>query len=152
MKKIVAVFSVVAIIFAVLSVNTYMEVKAIKNVKIEIYDVEVEKIWPNIVINISMRLYNNESKEIKGLEGDFDIYILNVSTGRIKFEKVNIKAKSYSNVNTPLILYYEQIAKSIVEAIKNFDFNLSIKGKVEGKIFFGLIKYEKPVEAVWRIE
>ncbi len=152
MKKIVAVFSVVAIIFAVLSVNTYMEVKAIKNVKIEIYDVEVEKIWPNIVINISMRLYNNESKEIKGLEGDFDIYILNVSTGRIKFEKVNIKAKSYSNVNTPLILYYEQIAKSIVEAIKNFDFSLSIKGKVEGKIFFGLIKYEKPVEAVWRIE
>jgi len=152
MKKIVAVFSVVAIIFAVLSVNTYMEVKAIKNVKIEIYDVEVEKIWPNIVINISMRLYNNESKEIKGLEGDFDIYILNVSTGRIKFEKVDIKAKSYSNVNTPLILYYEQIAKSIVEAIKNFDFNLSIKGKVEGKIFFGLIKYEKPVEAVWRIE
>ena len=152
MKKIVAIFSVVAIIFAVFSVNTYMEVKAIKNVKIEIYDVEVEKIWPNIVINISMRLYNNESKEIKGLEGDFDIYILNVSTGRIKFEKVNIKAKSYSNVNTPLILYYEQIAKSIVEAIKNFDFNLSIKGKVEGKIFFGLIKYEKPVEAVWRIE
>ena len=152
MKKIVAIFSVVAIIFAVLSVNTYMEVKAIKNVKIEIYDVEVEKIWPNIVINISMRLYNNESKEIKGLEGDFDIYILNVSTGRIKFEKVNIKAKSYSNVNTPLILYYEQIAKSIVEAIKNFDFSLSIKGKVEGKIFFGLIKYEKPVEAVWRIE
>ncbi len=152
MKKIVAIFSVVAIIFAVLSVNTYMEVKAIKNVKIEIYDVEVEKIWPNIVINISMRLYNNESKEIKGLEGDFDIYILNVSTGRIKFEKVDIKAKSYSNVNTPLILYYEQIAKSIVEAIKNFDFNLSIKGKVEGKIFFGLIKYEKPVEAVWRIE
>jgi len=152
MKKIVAVFSVVAIIFAVLSVNTYMEVKAIKNVKIEIYDVEVEKIWPNIVINISMRLYNNESKEIKGLEGDFDIYILNVSTGRIKFEKVDIKAKSYSNVNTPLILYYEQIAKSIVEAIKNFDFSLSIKGKVEGKIFFGLIKYEKPVEAVWRIE
>ncbi len=152
MKKIVAIFSVVAIIFAALSVNTYMEVKAIKNVKIEIYDVKVEKIWPNIVINISMRLYNNESKEIKGLKGDFDIYILNVSTGRIKFEKVDIKAKSYSNVNTPLILYYEQIAKSIIEAIKSFDFSLSIKGKVEGKIFFGLIKYEKPVEAVWRIE
>jgi hypothetical protein len=152
MKKIVVIFSVVAVILAALFVNTYMEVKAIKNVKIEIYDVEVEKIWPNIVINISMRLYNNESKEIKSLQGDFDIYILNVSTGRIRFEKINIEAKSYSDLDTPLILYYGQIAKSIIEAIKSFDFSLSIKGKIEGKIFFGLIKYEKPVEAIWRIE
>lgn len=151
MKKIAA-FIIAIFIIIFISYNAYADIKAIKNSKIEIYGVKIEKLLPYIVLNIGMKIINNESRDIKELEGHFEIFILNISIGKMKFGKINVAPYSSKKLNVSLVIYYDKVAESIIEIIKQLNFNMTIKGKVEGKILFGLIKYEKPFEAVYRIE
>jgi len=150
-RKLIVVIAII-VIFILIFANVYLEVKAIRSIKIEIHDVKVKQIAPSILLDIKVRVYNQEARKIDDLKGDFEIYILNVSTGEIEFGEVDIPPHSYKNVSMPLVLRYRDIAEGVVEAIKKMDFNVSIKGSVEGRVFFGLLKYEEPVEAKWSIE
>ncbi len=150
-KKLAAAIAIIAF-FLIIFANVYMEVKAIRSIKIEIYDVKVKRVAVDMLIEIRVRIYNNEGRKINDLEGNFEIYVLNVSIGDIKFNRVDIPPHGYRNVSMPLVLRYKDIAISVVEALKRMEFNLSIKGSVEGRVFFGLLKYEEPVEAKWSIE
>jgi len=151
MKKINLILFIIAIAILIsITFNVYKEVKAIKNAKIEIYDVKVERLLPNILLNLSMKIINDENREINELKGNFEIYIINFSVGKIKFNKTDIPPHSFKNITILLTLYYNEIAKSIIYAIEKMAFKLSIKGNVEGKIFFGMLNYETPVEASYQ--
>ncbi len=127
--------------------NINEDIKAIKNIKIEINSVRIEEISLKCIkLNISIKLINNESRGIKDLNGDLNVFILNVFISNISFGRVNIPAKAFKNVSVFVYLYYGEIAGSIIETIKKMEFYICLKGKIDGKIFFGLIKYEKPVE------
>ena len=149
MKKIA--FFIAIFIITFIFYNAYADINAIKNSKIEIYGVKIEKILPYIVLNIGMKIINNESRNIKELEGHFEIFILNISIGKMKFGKINVVPYSSKKLNISLIIYYDKVAESIIEIINQLNFNMTIKGKVRGKILFGLIEYEKPFEAIYRI-
>ncbi|HEC76779.1 MAG TPA: hypothetical protein ENI33_05935 [Thermoplasmatales archaeon] len=151
MKKIHLIFIILAVaILVAITFNVYEEVKAIKNAKIEIYDVKVEKLIPNIVLNLSIKIINGENRGIDDLTGNFNIYIINFSIGELKFHETDIPPHSFTNINVMLTLYYNEIAKSIIYAIEKMDFKLSLKGNVRGKIFFGLLSYKNPVEASYQ--
>lgn len=151
MKKINFILFIItfAIIISI-TFNIYGEVKAIKNAKIEIYDVKVEKLLPNILLNLSMRIINDENKRINELKGNFEIYIINFSVGKIRFNKTDVPPHSFKNISILLTLYYNEVAKSIIYAIEKMEFKLIIKGNVEGKIFFGILNYKSPVEASYQ--
>ncbi|HEC82699.1 MAG TPA: hypothetical protein ENI53_02305 [Thermoplasmatales archaeon] len=151
MKKIHLILMIItfAILIAI-TFNIYEEVNAIKNAKLEIYDVRVEKLIPNILLNLSIKIINDENKGIDDLTGNFNIYIINFSIGELKFHETDIPPHSFRNINVMLTLYYNEIAKSIIYAIEKMDFKLSLKGNVKGKIFFGLLSYENPVETSYQ--
>ena len=149
MKKYLVIALAFLFIFLFSSYNFYSDVKALKHIKVEINDVRVEKLLPDIVLNISIKFINEESREIRGLEGMMDIYVLNEYVGQITFRGVDIAGHSWREVKAPLTLYYSQIAAGILKAIKEMNFNLTIEGAVKARIFFGLLNYETPIMARW---
>jgi len=149
MKKYLVLAAASLLIFSFLSYTFYSDVRALENIKVEVNDVRIEKLLPNIVLGISMKLINERGRKIEDLEGDMDIYILNESVGKINFSHVDIGAHSYAEMEVPLTLYYDKIAKSILKAINSMNFSITIEGSIKGRILFGLMKYSVPVMAKW---
>ena len=148
--KIIAVIVTCVVIVLALGVNVWFEVNAIKTADVEIFDVRVERLFPSVVLDVSVRVMNEENRRINELEGYFDIRVLNVSIGDMHFDKVSIDARSYEDIEVTLTVEYDQVAKSVIEALSTLEFTISIKGMLTGKIFFGLWKYENLVSASWQ--
>lgn len=152
MKRIITIFSIVTagIIMAALLFNVSMEVRAIKGVKVEIYDVRVERLLPDIVLTVGTKIINDEHRKVRGLSGNFTILVSNTSVGIMGFDAIDIGATSHETVRVMLTISYSQVAQSLIEAITAMQFTVTITGSVTGKIFFGFMNYEQPVEARWQ--
>lgn len=151
MKKI-SVIAITVSIFLFILYYINEDIKAIKNAKLEIYDAKVKDfsiIHAYILLNLSMIIINNESHGINDLEGNFDIYILNVSIGKIGFDKIDVPPHSSKNLSMEIKIFYEELAKSILEALKQLNIKITLKGYIKGKIFFSLLEYKKPIEATY---
>ncbi len=148
MKK----YVVVAMIFLAIILATYeinAEENAIRNAKIEITGIDFGRFTEKYMeINIHLNIINNESREIK-IEGKFHVFILNVSVGDAKM-KASVESHSSQQLIIPLRLYYDKVAEGIVDSIKSGNFNLTLKGKITGKVFFGLLTYSQNIEATWQ--
>ena len=148
MKK----YVVVAMIFLAIILATYeinAEENAIRNAKIEITGIDFGRFTEKYMeINIHLNIINNESREIK-IEGKFHVFILNVSIGDAKM-KASVESHSSQQLIIPLRLYYDKVAEGIVNSIKSGNFNLTLKGKITGKVFFGLLTYSQNIEATWQ--
>lgn len=149
MKKYLVMAAASLLIFSFLSYIFYSDVRALENIKVEVNDVRVKKLLPDMVLSISIKLINDEGRKIEDLEGYMNIYILNESVGKINFSDVDMAAHSYAEIEVPLTLYYDEVAKGILKAIKNGNFNVTMKGSISGKILFGLMKYSVPIMARW---
>ena len=148
MKKFIGAIIILSILF--FTYNVYEDEKAIRNAKIEITDASIQDInFQYVTIKISLKIINNESRKIE-LEGKFEIYILNLSFGYAKLNKINVPKHSYYETEFPIKIRYADLAKGILNAIKEGNFNVYIKGKINGKIFFGLITYSQNIEARWK--
>lgn len=148
MKKLIALIALVTISFILMVI--YVDVRAIKNSVIEIHDVKVNEITStHLTLRVYMVIINEESREIKDLEGEFEIFILNTSIGKMYFNKVNVPPHSSKDMNLSLLLYYDKVGKSIIDVIMQLNFKLCVKGEVRGRILFGMLKYKKPVEIVY---
>jgi len=152
MKRATVLFSIAAagIIMAALLFNVSMEVRAIKGIKVEIYDVRVEHMLPTIAITLNTRIINDEHRNVKGLSGNFTILLSNTSVGTMGFAAVDIGALSYETVEVKLTISYSQVAQSLIDAIAAMQFAITITGSVTGNIFFGLMTYRQPMEARWQ--
>ena len=150
MKK----YVVVAVLFLALLLTAYeinAEENAIRNARIEILGTQIEEITLQYVkIKINISIINNGSRSINGLQGDFKIFILNISFGEAHLSKASIKAHSYYITSIPLKIYYKELAQGIVNAIMEGKINVLIKGRITGKIFFGLLSYSQNIEATWQ--
>ena len=148
MKK----YVVVAVLFLALLLTAYeinAEENAIRNAKIEITGIDFGRFTEKYMeINIHLNIINNESREIK-IEGKFHVFILNVSVGDAKM-KASVESHSSQQLIIPLRLYYDKVAEGIVNSIKSGNFNLTLKGKITGKVFFGLLTYSQNIEATWQ--
>ncbi len=149
MMKYVALAAASLMIFSLLSYTFYSDVRALERIKVEIKDVTIRQILPDMVLGISIKFINEEGREIRNMGGDIDVYILDKWVGKLNFSGVNIDGHSYQEIEIPLTLYYEHLTKSIVQAINEMNFNLSIKGIIKGKVLFGLVDYKVPVMAKW---
>ena len=149
MKKYVAIAIVVAVALSIMY-EIEEETKAIRNIKIEINDATIENIGVRyITIGINVSIINGESRDIKNMKGNFEIYILNVSFGSAKLDEASIKSHSSFTTRIPLKIYYHNLTEGILNAIKEGNFDIKMKGKITGKIFFGLLEYSQNVEARW---
>ena len=151
MKKLIALIVSIAILVSFIVYDINADVNAIKNIKLKINGAWIGKItFEYIVINVSTEFINNESRNIKGLNGNFVIYILNNSVGNAKFEKINIEKHSFYETNFSIKIYYKDIAIGIINAIEEGNYNLCIKGRVTGKIFFGIFRYSQNIYTIWK--
>ena len=148
MRKYIAIFMALVLFFSIIyEINA--EENAIKNAKIEITRVDFGEItWEYLEINIHLRIINNESRGIN-IEGKFHVFILNVSIGDAKM-KANVEAHSSQELIIPFRVYYDKVAEGIVNSIKSRSFNLTLKGKITGKILFGLFLFSQHIEATWQ--
>ena len=152
MKKIVAILVLALILLAIIH-NVGLEIKAIKNTKVEIYDAKLGKInliHGYVTLNLSIKIINNERKKIEDLEGKFNIHIINISIGEMNFSKIDIPGYSSRSVSMRIKIYFDKVAESIIEAIKEMKFKIILKGYIKGKVFFSLIDYKQKVEASYQ--
>ncbi len=150
MKKFIGV-AVVSIILILSIYEINAEENAIRNAKIEILGIQIEEITLQYVkIKINISIVNNGSRDINELQGDFQIFILNISFGEAHLSKASVKAHSFYLTGIPLKIYYKGLAHGIANAIMEGRINVAIKGKITGKIFFGLLSYSQNIEAEWR--
>ena len=151
MKKLFALIVPIAILILFIIYDINADVNAIRNIKLKINGVWISEItFEYVVINVSTEFINNESRNVKELNGNFIIYILNNSVGNAKFEKINIAKHSFHETNFLIKVYYKDAARGIINAIKEGNYNLCIKGKITGKIFFGMFEYSQNIEAIWK--
>ena len=151
MKKLFALIVSIALLISFIVYDVNADANAIRNVRLKINGAWISKItFEYAIINVSAEFINNESRSIKELNGNFIIYILNNSVGNAKFEKINIAKHSFHEANFSIKVYYKNVARGIINAIKEGNYDLCIKGKITGKIFFGVFKYSQNIEAIWK--
>lgn len=150
MRRII-LFSIAAagIIVAAILFTVSTEVRAIQSIKMEIYDVRVEHMLPDIAITLSARIVNEENSRVRGLSGNFTVLVSNVSVGTMGFDTIDIGAHAQTTIDIPLTISYSQMAEGLIEAIASLQFSLTITGTITGDILFGLMSYRQPVEAHW---
>jgi len=149
MKVYVAIAMAVLLIFSIYEI--YMEEEAIRNLKMEINDAKITHItFEYVELKIYVKFINDEKRDINEMRGNFKIFILNSYVGDAHLKDINIKSGSSYNATIPLRIYYEGLTEGIINAIKEGKISLTIKGKITGRIFFGLIEYSQNIEAVWQ--
>ena len=146
MKKYVIIVASI-LIFSLFLYEINAEEDAIRNIKFEINGVEItEATFEYAIIKIHVKFINNGSRDVKNMKGSFKIYILNASFGDAYLKDINVGSHSSYNASIPLKIYYKGLAHGIINAIREGKIEVSIKGKIEGKIFFGLINYSQNIQ------
>jgi len=129
----------------------YADVSAMSSVEVTINDVYITDVkFTSFKLKLDTDIYNPTDQYISGLSSTFDIYIENNYVGEGDFSNVFISARAKSEKDVLVTIYYSGLADASVDVIKNAitegNFDLSIRGNINGNVLFGLIKFSQEFE------
>ncbi len=118
--------------------------------------VTVEKVIPEEVrvtytrLQLSISIYNPTDETIDDFSSAYDIYIANTPVGSGSIDKLSLPAKTTRTSTSTIIIYYAQVADGVVDALTHQNYDLTVSGTIEGKIFFNLLPISEEFSAVYR--
>ena len=142
-KKIWTVVAVILIIltmgFFALSYAYYADVTALEKMEFIVNDVSFPELGFNycklkFILNIS----NPTNYRISSLSISFTIYLANNSIGDGSMEDISIHAHSSIEKDMVITIYYMDVVEGVIDAIRNGNFLLTIKGTSTADVLFGL--------------
>ncbi len=156
--KLVKTVIIIAIILSVLGFLGYSynaDVEAISSIEVKLDDIDLTDIkFTSFKLKLDVNISNPTNQHISNLSSNFDIYIAENYVGKGNFSKVSIPAHSRCNKNSSVTIYYSGLADAAVDIIEKiitneeFEFNLTIDGKISGNALFGLITVSQSFKAI----
>jgi len=158
MRKMTEKNVIAAIILAIiLSVSVflgyiyYADVAAIHSIEVTINDVYITDVkFTSFKLKLDANIYNPADQDISGLSSTFDIYIEDNYVGEGGFSNVFITAHNQSEKDVSITTYYSGLADAVADVIKNVikegNFDLTIRGNINGNALFGLITFSQKFE------
>jgi len=148
-KLIFASIIVIAILFfGSFSFIYISDVNAVGNIDVSIKKIGIQDIGLSYArLKITVDIDNPSDREISNLEAYFKVYIANTYVGDGTLLKISIPPHSSINKDVIITIYYTNVASGVIDAITTFDFTLSINGKANIDILFGLLKFSKNFKA-----
>jgi len=147
-RKKIAIITISIVLFAFFSYTYYSDVSAVSKINITIEKTSVEEISLTYSkLKITIDINNPSQRDISIQKANFKIYISGVYIGDGIVSKINVPAESNKEKDVTITVYYENVANAVVEAIKKFVFDLSIEGKADVNILFGLLTFSEDFKA-----
>ena len=139
-RQIIIVITIILIISLFLGYTYYADVTTLYNAELSIEDIRLQELSLTYCkLTIYIDISNPTDRYISGLTAMFDIFIADNYVGLGSFSKVSIPAQSNKEKGVAITIYYSNVAFSVVDGIKNRNFDLTVKGEVRGNVLFGLI-------------
>ena len=134
---------IIILLLAFFAYTFVADSQAIHQVYVEIDDIsEISPKITSATIKFTINVTNPTTRTINDLSSTFDIFIDENYIGSGSFDQLSIPKQS--NIFHPVTVkvYYDGLADSVVDIIKNWvndeDTKLIIKGTMESSIVFGL--------------
>jgi LEA14-like dessication related protein len=144
MRKIISIIIVVITIILGISLffvyTYYTDIATLYDAEISIEDIVLEELSLTYCkLKIYIKISNPTNRDISGLTAMFDVFIGDSKVGLGSFSKVTIPGQSNRLKDVSVTIYYSNVVLSVVNGIKNGNFDLTIKGNASGDVLFGLI-------------
>jgi LEA14-like dessication related protein len=147
-RKIIVIITISILLFAFLSYTYFSDASAVSNINITIKKTSVEEISLTYSkLKITIDINNPSQRDISIQKANFKIYISEVYIGDGIVSNINVLAESNKEKDVAITIYYANVANAVVEAITKFEFVLSIEGKADVNILFGMFTFSEKFEA-----
>jgi len=119
----------------------HADLMAVEKVEYDIQDVSIPEIGLTYCkLMFTLNISNPSPYKVSSLSISFIIYLANDSIGKGFVKNISIHAHSSIKKEMMVTIYYANVVSGVINAIKNGKFLLTLDGKGEANIFFGLIK------------
>jgi LEA14-like dessication related protein len=143
-----AIITILILFFGFFSYVYISDVDALGKVKVTIKRIGVEEIGlSSTTLKLTIDLSNPSDRDVSNLNANFKIYIAGNYIGDGVSSKVNVPAKSSKEKDVQIVIYYSNVATAVIDALTSLDFELSIDGKAESSILFGIITISQDFQA-----
>ena len=149
-KKLIfaSVIVIAILLFGLFSFTYISDVNAVGNIDVSIKKIRIQDIGLSYArLKITVDIDNPSDREISNLEANFKMNIANTYVGDGALSKISIPPYSSKNEDVILTIYYENVARGVVNAITGLDFTLTINGRANVDILFGLLEFSKNFKA-----
>ena len=154
MKKVVVAIaaSAVVIIPIFLGFVYYEDVSAIENSEISISNASISELRPTYCkIRLQMELKNPSARQISDISVKFDIYISDNYVGSGYFPEITVPPHSARMREMNITIYYANLTGAVVNALYNGEVVISIRGEMEGKILYDMVRFSQPFNTSYSI-
>lgn len=129
-------------------VQIMADAAAINGLKIHVEDVRLADIkLTSCDLLVTMNFINPTSQDLSIVSASFDVFIADSYVGKSNLSHLFIPNKSSREQVISLTLLYSDVAHSVVEGIKNKNFDIYISGEAQGYVFYDLFLISVPFSA-----
>ena len=142
---------VIILLISGLILNKYMaDVSAIEKINITLENTSIQELRLTYCkLKLKVNISNPTTEYISELSAEFDISIAGTYVGNGSVPKVSIPIQSYKTKDVPLIIYYADVGKAVIEGIQARNFDLAINGEAKVNVLFNLIMISKSFIAIY---
>jgi len=144
MKKVVTAIgiSAVVIIPVLLGFVYYQDISAIEDSEISISNAGISELKLTYCkIKLQMELKNPSARKISDISVRFDIYLNDNYVGSGYFPEITVPPHSARTREMNITIYYANLTGAVLNALYDGKVVISIRGEMEGKVLYGMIKF-----------
>jgi len=144
MKKVVTAIgiSAVVIIPVLLGFVYYQDISAIEDSEISISNAGISELKLTYCkIKLQMELKNPSARKISDISVRFDIYLTDNYVGSGYFPEITVPPHSARTREMNITIYYANLTGAVLNALYDGKVVISIRGEMEGKVLYGMIKF-----------
>ncbi|MDH7507693.1 MAG: hypothetical protein QHH15_07935 [Candidatus Thermoplasmatota archaeon] len=138
-KTTIFIIIIIVCISSILVTKYTIEAISISQLQITIKNIHIQEIKISYAkLKVDIEIFNPTNEDISQLSSDYNIYINSGLVGIGNMLITDIPAGTVKKTSTTIIIYFADVANAAVNAIINQNFNLTINGILQVKIFFDL--------------
>jgi len=139
---------VIVILLAVSILQIMADAAAINELTIETEDVRLADVGlTSCDLLVTINFTNPTSRDLSIVSATFDVFVADSYVGNSSLQHLSIPSKSSKEHVISLILFYSDVARAVIEGIKNKNFDIDISGDAQGYVFYGLFIVSVPFSA-----
>lgn len=139
-KQVLALFGgSILILLGVFSFLFFVGNAAANKLQVTVSEIQVENVGlTSCDVSVLFSLMNPTNQELSVISSSFDIFISDVYVGKSSLSRFVIPKESFVEKKIRVTVLYSDIASAVLQAIKNKNFDLDVRGTAQVEILFGL--------------
>jgi len=149
-----AVIAIVVAAGAIAGFVYYRDVSAIRDVEVTVTDASLPDTFlleivrnQSVTVTIHIMLHNPSSRDVSGMQTDFDVFIGGTRAGTGGFSGVAVPAHGSAVKTMNVTLSLTDVTAGLLDAVKEKRFTVTLDGQVSGDVLFGLASFRQSFTA-----